>query len=142
MGNTSYQLARNNLVIRSVDFINEPEVKDEVGGSTKRERAKYRFDSWKNTKHGRAVIEELRRVQGGLCACCKIDVYPYSYFDTGELEFDIDYKRLATLDHIVPHSLGGSHELTNLQILCLSCNSKKGQKTIDYRGVGNADYTN
>ena len=38
------------------------------------------------------------------------------------------------LDHIVPRSLGGPNEFDNLQILCRSCNCKKGNRnSIDYR---------
>jgi hypothetical protein len=33
-----------------------------------------------------------------------------------------------TIDHIKPVSRGGTDEMNNLQILCKSCNSKKGSK--------------
>lgn len=39
-----------------------------------------------------------------------------------------------TLDHVVPLSLGGKHELANAQILCRSCNCSKGNRSCeDYR---------
>lgn len=34
-----------------------------------------------------------------------------------------------TLDHIVPWSLGGTDDETNLQTLCRRCNSRKGART-------------
>jgi len=39
------------------------------------------------------------------------------------------------IDHIVPLAKGGLHDISNLQPLCQSCNSKKGVQTIDYRKV-------
>lgn len=38
-----------------------------------------------------------------------------------------------TMDHVVPLSIGGLHDVGNIQPLCLSCNSKKHIKIIDYR---------
>lgn len=39
-----------------------------------------------------------------------------------------------TVDHVIPISLGGPHQLDNVQPLCKPCNSKKHAKAIDYRG--------
>lgn len=38
--------------------------------------------------------------------------------------------RSLTVDHIYPEVLGGTLDLSNLQTLCKSCNSKKGSKVI------------
>lgn len=34
------------------------------------------------------------------------------------------------IDHIYPKSLGGTNDLENLQVLCLSCNSTKGKRVL------------
>lgn len=40
-----------------------------------------------------------------------------------------------TCDHVIPLFLGGCNEISNLQLLCLSCNDHKGKKNTDYRPV-------
>lgn len=38
-----------------------------------------------------------------------------------------------TMDHVIPVTRGGTNEARNLQPLCRSCNSSKGDRTVDYR---------
>ena len=56
-------------------------------------------------------------VPDGTCLACG---------DTGKL----------TMDHIVPHSKGGTNYIDNLQPLCLRCNSQKQDKETDFRPDG------
>jgi 5-methylcytosine-specific restriction endonuclease McrA len=65
--------------------------------------------------HTNAEWEALCALYGGHCLCCgrKPD-------------------RL-TADHVVPLIKGGNDDISNLQPLCRSCNSKKGTHTTDYR---------
>lgn len=52
---------------------------------------------------------------GNKCLCC------------GRIDIKL------TLDHVIPLSKNGVHDISNIQPLCFHCNSVKGIKTIDYR---------
>ena len=55
---------------------------------------------------------------GGCCLCCGSD---------NELQ----------IDHVIPVSMGGENKIDNLQLLCKSCNVKKGIRSTDYRNIDN-----
>ena len=37
-----------------------------------------------------------------------------------------------TVDHIIPQDFGGNTVVGNLQLLCLKCNSRKGNRPMEY----------
>lgn len=44
-------------------------------------------------------------------------------------------KEILCIDHIVPLSKGGKNKESNFQVLCISCNSKKKNRTINFYKV-------
>lgn len=58
--------------------------------------------------------EEMLDMHDGKCLACGTD-------------------KNISMDHVKPLSKGGRHEPSNIQPLCLSCNSSKHTKEIDYR---------
>lgn len=58
----------------------------------------------------------------GRCCCCNRDLTGL----TSSIDLD------STMDHIVPLAEGGANDISNLQLLCKSCNSKKNDKKITY----------
>lgn len=68
-------------------------------------------------------LERIRDRQAGKCAICAC-----SLFVNGE-----------HIDHITPLALGGRHSIGNLQLLCVECNLKKGDRpmaALRYRNAG------
>ena len=62
-----------------------------------------------------AEFQQICEENGNKCLCC------------GRTDVQL------TADHIIPLGPPHSDEKENIQPLCLSCNSKKSTKTIDYR---------
>ena len=56
----------------------------------------------------------LCKEYGNVCLCCR-------------------KKRRLTPDHVIPFCKGGTNYLSNIQPLCLSCNTSKRNNTTDYR---------
>lgn len=42
-------------------------------------------------------------------------------------------RKPLTIDHVLPLSMGGNNDVSNVQPLCLDCNLQKGARHIDYR---------
>lgn len=83
-----------------------------------REFQRYR-DRWRGNACQRGYGSHWQRTRllvikrdGAICAKC------------GAMPPDVR----ITVDHIVPLAHGGSNELDNLRVLCLSCNSRGGSR--------------
>lgn len=89
------------------------------------ERKRFRNQRYKANKrsaYGSHSFDEwllLKAFYQYMCLCCKAQ----------EPEIKL------TEDHIVPLSRGGSDSIDNIQPLCVSCNTRKHARVIDYRSM-------
>jgi len=72
------------------------------------------------------LVREVYKRDNFVCQVCGCKVRRGGSYDT---PFD-DFKRgkCRSIDHIFPVSKGGQHILSNLRVLCKSCNCSKQEK--------------
>ncbi len=88
----------------------------------------------KDIKRRSAAIRRTRQTQsGGFYTFAEwYNLCKYYEFRCLRCNKQLPFEEL-TFDHIKPVSQGGSSDISNSQPLCMECNSKKGNKEIDYR---------
>lgn len=69
----------------------------------------------RHTRHG-VSVNELRNRDGNICQLCHAPI-----------DMSLRYPELMspTVDHVMPFALGGSHDISNLQLAHWQCNSRK-----------------
>lgn len=111
--------ARKRHVNKNREKINERERKRRDRDEYRLKRAAYQRIRKHKLRAGgdlsKTCVEEINVEQKGLCNICKI-----------ELE-----KSGKHIDHIVPISRGGKNTKSNCQLLCPTCNLKKGNKLME-----------
>lgn len=78
-------------------------------------------------RHALAVVAERDEYRCGICAA-PVDMAhrgKIERFPDGTSVYRVD-RGIATIDHIVPVSAGGSDDLHNLQLAHHGCNARKG----------------
>lgn len=85
-----------------------------------------------NATDPRELRRRVRRRDRGRCALCRLDTYALRRRTRGARQWAElrarGFRRrrsLWELDHVVPLIDGGSHELSNLQTLCVPCHREK-----------------
>lgn len=135
---------KQKLVTWSLDYYKKN--KDKIYSRLKKLREEETYKklqkTWNNKwreKNKEKVLEIRRRSQNKIRKLLKV-----SGFVTEEIKIKVLKRdkntclccgstKSLTIDHIIPISVGGVTVVDNLQTLCRSCNSRKQQKTIDYR---------
>jgi 5-methylcytosine-specific restriction endonuclease McrA len=91
----------------------------------------YKID--KKSKRVSALIRLVKR-DGPFCVSCGKEgtKYALGLDKVGSRHWDLysDDDSALNIDHIYPKSKGGANHIDNYQIMCLICNSKKGNSIV------------
>ena len=101
--------------------------KDPLVQQDKKRFRNQRYKIRRTNAKGSHTFEEwvaLKNMYKKMCLCCK--------------KFEPDIK--LSEDHIVPLSMGGTDYIDNIQPLCVSCNTRKHAKVIDYRNMEGGEF--
>ena len=99
----------------------------------RKNRQGYYTKSGQWVKHSEYVNwEVIYRRDGNRCHICGKQVNKKDFTRTDEGVF-VAGPKYPTVDHVIPKSKGGSHDMKNLKLAHKSCNTKKSAK-IDYDG--------
>ena len=81
----------------------------------------------KNAQKWSVDYESFLKLCGDTCACCGS---PLNY-GLGKNNVDKLDIHTPSTDHIVPRSMGGTNDISNLWIICNRCNTLKNNSTPD-----------
>lgn len=116
------------------DFLKTLPAKMNNNARGRQEKREYVFGDVKYSLNISSKRYKLFR-KSSKCACCGVNgvvvfLERHAKDTTPHFNLYTEDGVLMTKDHIVPRSLGGTNDLTNLQTMCLSCNQKKGNRNI------------
>lgn len=80
---------------------------------TENGKASVKAAGFRRRKYGKVSLDTIKDVRNGYPRFCSYCL-----------------AKASTIDHVVPLTLGGTHDFDNLVPACLSCNSSKGSKSL------------
>lgn len=85
--------------------------------------------AWKNSQKWSVDYEQFLAKCEPTCSCCGSDLD----YGLGKNNTDKADIHTPSTDHIIPRSMGGNNDISNLWIICNRCNLLKNNSTPDDR---------